>query len=300
MLDDELARVMHSIGIDGDVRAVTLAGGASGSGVYRVQLDGNDAVLKVTAAGHGQTIARRELTFYRTMADRVPVTTPTLLRYADNDEFTAVLLSAHGASLPAAEWDRRSWLEVMRQLAALHSMPLPDQDPWIDPPWHRQTPYQPPTDRAADYWCNTVAADCVRPFLDAPDDLAEDLRALPDCFLHGDCHADNLLREGDQIVWTDWQGAGVGCPAGELTFLWSRAGVDGATLPYDAMLREYANHRTIDPALLRVAVVAAEINLLVFLWPDYVSRCTPDQRGHLTQRLLHLIHDRRTRVPQPS
>jgi hypothetical protein len=38
MLDDELACVIRSVGLDIDVRARDLAGGASGSGVYRVQL----------------------------------------------------------------------------------------------------------------------------------------------------------------------------------------------------------------------------------------------------------------------
>ncbi|WP_020577410.1 aminoglycoside phosphotransferase family protein [Actinopolymorpha alba] len=291
MLDDELVRVMRSVGLDGDVEAINLSGGASGSGVYRVQIDEDEAVLKVTTAGYGQKNARRELAFYRTLADRVPVTTPRLLRSADNEEFTAVLLSAHASALPARDWGRASWLEVTRQLAALHSMPPPDEAPWIDQPWHRQVPYQPPTDLAENYWSKTDAADSVRPFLDAPDDLAKALRAIPDSFLHGDCHVENLLRDGPQIVWTDWQVAGVGCPAGELAFLWSRAGVDGADVPYDEMLREYVTHRDIDLALLRPAVVAAEINLLLFAWPHFAPSCTPDERDHLTRRLLQLIED---------
>jgi len=294
MLDGELTRVMRSVGLDGEVRALDLAGGASGSGVYRVEIADGDAVLKVTFAGHGQQNARSELRFYRTLADRVPVATPRLLRYVDNDEFTAVMLTAHAAALPARDWDRPAWLEMARQLAALHSMPPPAEDPWIGRSFHRQVPYQPAVDRAERYWSSTDAADGVRPLLAAPDDLAQALRAIPDSFVHGDCHADNMLREGPEIVWTDWQGAGIGCPAGDLAFLWSRAGVDGAELPYEEMLREYAERSEIDPTLFRRAVLAAELNTLIFAWPDYVFGCTADQREHLTSRLLRLLEDWRT------
>jgi aminoglycoside phosphotransferase (APT) family kinase protein len=292
MLDDKLADVMGSVGLDMDADAVRLAGGGSGSGVYRVRIDGEEAVLKATLAGEWQLNARRELAFYQTLAVDVPVTTPKLLECADNADFTVVVLSAHGSALPAPEWDRASWLEVARQLAALHSIPRPDKDPWIDPPWHRQVPYRPAIDHAEDYWSTTEARHVTGPLLDAPDDLAKALRAMPDCFLHGDCHVDNLLREGEQIVWTDWQVARVGSPADDLTFLWSRAQVNGADLPYEAMLGEYATHRRdIDPALLRRALLAAEINTLLFAWPHYAQYLNQDERERLTHRLLRLTPD---------
>ncbi|MEQ7010304.1 aminoglycoside phosphotransferase family protein [Actinopolymorpha sp. B17G11] len=291
MLDDELARVMRSVGLELGAKRMDLTGGASGSGVYRVQIDGDAAVLKVTPAGEWQNNARRELTFYQTLADQVPVTTPSLLRYADNDHFTALLLSAHGSARPAREWDRPAWLEVARQLAAIHSIPPPGEDPWIDPPVHRKLPYLPPIDVAEAYWPTTGAADSVRPLLDEPDQLVEALRAIPDCFGHGDCHVDNLLREGEQIVWADWQVAGVGCPASELAFLWSRANADGAELPYEAMLREYVAHREVDPALFHRALVAAEIEILLFAWPHFAASLTQEERDRLTRRLLQLIHD---------
>ena len=164
--------------------------------MYRVQIDGHDAVLKVTGAGGGQRNARRELAFYRTLADRVPVMTPTLLRYADNDDCTALLLSAHTPARQAREWDQSAWLEVARQLAALHSIPLPDEDPWIDTPWLRQVLERPPISLAEDYWSGTDAADTIGPVLKAPGTLGEAFRATPDSFLHGDCHVDNLLRGG--------------------------------------------------------------------------------------------------------
>jgi Ser/Thr protein kinase RdoA (MazF antagonist) len=291
MLDDGLAHVMRSVGLEIDGKHVELVGGASGSGVFRVQIDGDDAVLKVTRAGDRQDNARRELAFYQTLADQVPVVTPKLLRYADNDRFTALLLSAHGSARPAPQWEPSAWLEVARQLAALHSVPPPEGDCWTGPPARRRLPYRPPIDLASSYWCATEAAASVRCFLDEPEQLARALQAGPVCFVHGDCHVENLLREGERIVWTDWQVTGVGCPASELAFLWSRAHADGADVPYDAMLREYLDHRPTEPASMRRALIAAEIDILLFEWPQYVTVISPEARARLTRRLLHLIDD---------
>lgn len=107
-------------------------------------------------------------------------------------------------------------------------------------------------------------------------------------------HAGDFL--GERIVWTDWQVTGVGCPASELAFLWSRATADGADVPYDAMVREYVAHRPIEPALLRRALLAAEIDILLFDWPGYVTLLSHQARDRLTRRLLHLIDDWHTHI----
>ncbi|WP_328994739.1 aminoglycoside phosphotransferase family protein [Kribbella sp. NBC_01245] len=271
-------RAAGLLGLDAS-DAVELAGSASGAGVYRVRFEGGDAVLKVTDAGEGQLDARRELAFYQSLANKVPVITPTLLRYADGAEHTALLLSAHSPPVPAAEWDREAWLEIARQLAELHSMAVPSGDPWI-----QGRPDAPSMGLAEAYWSATEAAGCLL----EPDALAEAVRAMPDSFIHGDCHVGNLLRDGDRIVWADWQVAKVGSPAGDLALLWSRGGVDGADLPYDAMLREYATRRGLELAPLRRAVIAAELALLLFAWPHFAAYRTESDRTHLTHRLLDL------------
>jgi aminoglycoside phosphotransferase (APT) family kinase protein len=258
-----------------------LTGSASGSAVYRVRIDGTEAVLKVTTAGPGQANARRELTFYQTLAAQVPVATPRLLHHADTAELTALLLSAHTPARPAPEWDRSSWLEVARQLAALHSTPVPDRAGWLDTPWLQRSLEQPPLELARRYWGAEAA-------LAAPEALAAAVAAVPPCFVHGDCHVGNLLCEGDRLVWADWQVAGFGSPVIDLAFLWSRAHADGADLPYAAMLHEYATRRGLDEAVLRRAAVAAEIGVLLFGWPEYAAYRTPAERDRLARRLRQL------------
>ena len=289
--EDRLTSVVGILTWGIEAGGYELTGSASGSAVYGVRIDGTDAVLKVTTADRGQTNARRELAFYRTLASRVPVSTPRLIRYADNDDLTALLLSAHTPARPAREWSRHAWLEMARQLAALHSTPMPDQPSWLDTPLLQRLLDRPPIGPAADYWSRTDAADRIGVVLDAPDTLAPALAATPACFLHGDCHVDNLLREGSRMVWADWQVAGVGSPAIDLAFLWSRANADGADIPRTEMVHEYASHRGIDVTVLRRSLIAAELGVLLFCWPEYAAYRTQTTRDRLTRRLVQLIRE---------
>jgi len=288
---DDVERAVFALGREVRVQGAALAGGASGSGVYRVRIDGYDAVLKVSTADGLQRNARRELTFYQTLAERVPVATPRLLDHADNDDLTALVLSAHTPARPAREWDRSEWLEVAAQLAALHSIRLPHEAPWVHTPWLRRILDRPPIKIAERYWSDTDAAESVGKVLDAPAALAAAVASTPDCFLHGDCHVDNLLRDGNHILWADWQVAGIGSPAIDLAFLWSRANADGADPPHAAMLHEYTAHRRVDLALLHRAVIAAEIGTTLFGWPEYAAYHTQNERDRITRRLRQLIAD---------
>jgi len=166
---------------------------------------------------------------------------------------------------------------------------LPEERSWLETPWLQQALDRPPVGLAMDYWSRTEAAGRIGPVLDATAALAAALTAVPDCFVHGDCHVDNLLRDGQRMVWADWQVAGVGSPAIDLAFLWSRANADGADLPYAAMVNEYVAHRGIDAAVLRQSLIAAELGVLLFGWPEYAAFRTQTERDRLTRRLLDLI-----------
>jgi len=293
---DPIAQVLRELRWHVDAVGVQLRGSASGSAVHPVRVDGAEAVLKVTMAGPGQVNARRELGFYRTMAERVPVRTPRLLRYADNDDFSALLLAAHPPAPPACEWDRPRWLALAGQLAALHSSPVPDRPSWLATPWLRQILDDPPVDMAEEYWSRTGAGDKVGAVLAEPAALAAAIAASGVCFVHGDCHVGNLLRDGDSTVWADWQQAGAGSPAVDLAFLCSRADADGADLPYGAMLREYAAHRPCDVGALYRSTIAAELGILLFGWPEYAVHIGQTGRDRLTRRLLRLVDDWRVRA----
>ncbi|WP_432949844.1 aminoglycoside phosphotransferase family protein [Kribbella sp. CA-253562] len=280
-----LAQALECLGLEICTEAVETRG-ASGAGVHRVRAGSEDAVLKVTGSDESRELARRELTFYRTMAGRMPISTPRLLRSLDDEHVTALLLTAHRPSPPAREWDLAAWLDLASQLAVLHALPIPSENHWLGTSWLSQALNQPSS--ADGYWFKTSAADSARLALRHTGELADALRSTGDCFVHGDCHVENLLREGNELVWADWQNVGVGSPAGELAFLWSRADADGAEVPYDAMLDVYLSYREADPVQLRRALIAAELGILLFGWPAHAAYCAPAVQERLARRLVQL------------
>lgn len=283
MTIDRIRHLLDTLRWDLELDGGPSPSAASGAFVCRVRSNGRDAVLKLTEAGETQRLARHELAFYRTLADVVPVDTPTMLEYADRDDLTAVLLSAHDTGPAASEWNLPGWLELTRQLAALHATTLP-QPPPRAASWIRDALHHPPTEAATDYWAATAAHE-VSVLLGQLTALAAAFDGVPDCFIHGDCHVDNLLRSDNGIVWADWQAYGPGNPAGELAFLWSRADADGAQIPYSAMLRQYAATRAVSTTAFSRAVLAAEIGILLFGWPQYARYSDQATQDRLRTRL---------------
>lgn len=276
---------------DGLRLGAELAGAGSRSTVRLVRAGEHDAVLKLTTPDGEQQHARRELAFYRTLAEQVPVETPSLLRYVDSDEFTALLLSVHTPTPPAKGWDRSDWIRVADDLARLHSFTLPERHEWTAPLWLEGVLARPPLDVAVDFWTRTDAADSVDPVLETVPELAPALAALPEVFVHGDCHVGNLLRAGDRFVWTDWQATGLGSPAGDLSFLWGRAYADGADPPRAEMMREYAVLRGLDPVQLHRSLVAAELGTMLFGWPAFAHHHPRDEQDRLVRRFAELAHE---------
>lgn len=119
------------------------------------------------------------------------------------------------------------------------------------------------------FWSRPGEAQLLEPILNDTGALAHAIAAPAPCFLHGDCHAANLLRDGGSIVWADWQGAGVGSPAVDLAFPSVRGIPDDAQLPHRAMVSDYAALRGLAAAQVSVAVTAVELATFLLVWPAY-------------------------------
>lgn len=166
-------------------KSVSLAGSMSGSAVYRVDLEQGEAILKVTRLENGVEHlagARRELDFYLTLAHRVPVRTARLLDHLSTDEAVILLLGAHHPAEPAASWDDAGWLEVARDLAALHDWPPP-----ADPTWQHGSLIidalgEPDLDMAMAFWSQPGEAQLLKPMFDHPEALAQAITAPPSAF----------------------------------------------------------------------------------------------------------------------
>lgn len=287
-MDELLATALAALGRRVEQASSRLDGSHSEASVYRVRIDGGDAVVKVTPAVKDRRRARRELAFLRDLAGTAPIRTPRLLDWADTGEVTALVLAAHTPGPPARDWDRATWLAVARQLAGIHAMPVPEHGSWLGDSWLARTLARPVGPAVAGFWAATTAAAAARRLLADLDTVTQTLRAAVPGFVHGDCHADNLLRDGGELVWIDWQGTGIGSPAGDFALLWHRAVADGADPPRQAMVEEYLRHRPVDRDQFTRLLLAHEIGTTLFGWPDFAALHPPEDRERVARRVADL------------
>jgi aminoglycoside phosphotransferase (APT) family kinase protein len=264
----------------GELAAVrTLSGGASGSAVYQLKTSrGDEFVLKVNRK---REQADRELTFYRDLAGLVPVRVPTLIAEADN----CLLLESAGTAADATQFSSGDWETLAAELGRLHRLP-----PVAAPLGFPRSPSSAgATMSSAQIWAE-LGHDLTDIWPDLPR-MDAALAALPTCLRHGDFHLGNLLvNPAGDFVWIDWQETGPGNGPEELAFLCQRAEADGLTPPRDAMLTTYASARGIpNNALLRRAFVAAELQLLLLAWPEYLGFRDNAARTRLSTRLSSLL-----------
>ncbi|CAA9542744.1 MAG: hypothetical protein AVDCRST_MAG43-294 [uncultured Thermomicrobiales bacterium] len=283
---DLVAMVAERLDVRVELREFTH--GMSGSQVCVArQEDGRACVLKVTSlrrdndarAGH------RELAFYRDLAERLPIRTPALLDHYEDHDVIAMLLSAHGEIRPAPSWDRRSWRALAVDLARLHGTAVPEPDRWKDDrsPFHAlREPDMPVVDG---FWRRDLASS-LDAIIESRELLEQEILQTGECFVHGDCHTENILYENGALVWIDWQSARRGNPAMELAFLEARATPSGARIPPD-LLVTYCSERGINLERMRRSVIAAELGIFIFEWPPYAVFDTPAG----TRRVRHRTRD---------
>ncbi len=262
--------------------------GLSGSRIhFATQHDGTPCVLKTTSLRDDGRAGQRELTFYRDIASQVPVHTPDLLGVYEESDAIAMLLSFHGAAEPATSWNRTSWHALATDLAHLHRTVLPEATGWEKDDAERFRPLRAPDiAMIEDFWRDDLglALDAI---VDSRDALEREILQAGTCFLHGDCHTDNILREPDGLVWIDWQSTRIGNPAMELGFLSARVTPSGVEVP-EWFLRSYCKERQIEPERMRQLVIAAELSIFVFEWPPYTVFDTPEGTLHVRRRTQYL------------
>lgn len=271
MSDARLAAVARSLRVE--LEPDRPAGSMSGSQVHRVRRrDGTPAILKATFAATGEALPRsaiRELAVYTELSDQLPIRVPTLLDHRVSTDTVALLLTEHQRGLPPTDWSRQHWLSMAHDLGRLHDTVPPSEQ--VDDPesWLIAALRAPTPPVVLDFWNRPGERELLAPILDSTEMLITAISTPDRCLTHGDCHTDNVLVEGTQLIWTDWQGCGIGDPACELAFASSRATPSGAKPPLTEMIIGYADHRGIDVDAFAHAVLAAELSILIFGWPEY-------------------------------
>lgn len=274
----------------------TLTGGVSGSATYRLMLASGEAVLKVTRANSSSDIlarARRERMFYRSGTLGIPLQTPQILA-SDNATETgcALLLRAYTPAKDATEWRQEDYLEVADELARFHAKfwnqteALAAYD-WLRPVssedhsavsqealtvWQQLRETHP---QAAKDWTRAK----ITQALEKATHLKQASRALPLTLCHNDCHIGNLLRNGEQFVWADWQEVGIGYGSDDLSFLYQRAGTPPdrrVVRAYQERLAQETGQSVPFEAIWR-GVVASELWTRLVHWPHYLL-AAPEER----------------------
>lgn len=296
---DEAARWWSALGHDADevIEVRSLAGGASGSAVYEVDAyrtasaEKRTLILKVTAARAVDERTRREMTFYRDLAGRVPVLVPALVASVENSDGIGLLFEQSGIAVDPGDWSSDRWEELATQLGALHSERMAAAASgwsWAEPE-HVATAAD--VAAAAQTWAELGYAQRLASVWARFDDLNAALTKLPICLRHGDWHRGNILLDPlERFVWIDWQEVGFGRGPEDLALMWQRAEFDGLTPPREAMLSAYARSRGIaDDVVLRRATIAAELTLLLLAWPPFLAGGAEPARARLLHRLDRLI-----------
>jgi Ser/Thr protein kinase RdoA (MazF antagonist) len=287
-----------------------LQGGISGATTYRLQMMGEELVLKVTSMESERSVrerAQRELSFYQTVIPRLPLRAPHVLAHLCDAREIALLLTAYEPSAPPMQWQEGQYLKVAKQLAQLHASFWKKTEQVAQFSWLRQQQWTLSAlqmQQVTQQWQalrNDPRFQLLIPpsryqrvvsLLSLMGGVKSLLTSFPLTVCHGDCHIDNLLRDGQgQLVWADWQEVRVGPGPMDLSFFCQRAFQAGGMVPLEAMISTY--HQQLEAetreqlpfALLTEMLDALELRAWLLDWPAYLIHVSPQWLGELFNRI---------------
>jgi hypothetical protein len=289
-----------------------LSGGVSGAATYQVHGLPEPCVLKVIAAKspeHVRTRGQREIYFYNELAAHIPLHTPNVLAsLIELSGYCALLLTAYAPVKPANELNNAEFNEIAEQLAGFHAVywnrtEQLDNFSWIERPKVVDLTHD--ASYASEIWRTLARQPQFRELLtgsrlrDIEAALAEittkseygSETVMTLC--HGDCHLENLLRDGEgHLIWADWQEVRISHGPGDLTFLIQRAEANGATIAHDIMIRTYckalaaAGVKDVNETAVKSAMHESEKRTRLLYWPDYMINATPETMAHHLRRIF--------------
>lgn len=283
----EIAAQLLDIELDTDTEPVF--GGMSGAGIVRARRqDGMPCMLKFTSSSdpHRARLVRHERDVYRDVGGRLPLRMPELYAHLENNDLIALVMSVEGVSIPVTDWSPDMWCAVTRDLARLHEFHAPvDVGDGAD--YTRADPLLFHRAVIPAFWREPLAPYLPRLFRTGSA-YEHAMRIERSAFIHGDCHAGNILWDGESPVWIDWQQAGVSRRSRDLALLGARSAPFGASIPdialdaYRDELGGFAHHP-------RVAMERGMLGILLFEWPDYVSYLSDTEVANLVQRCIEIV-----------
>jgi fructosamine-3-kinase len=179
----------------------------------------------------------------------------------------ALLLAAVGEQVRAEAWNRRAWAELGRDLAALHTIPVAEQD-WPRPDPLLDVMSQPVPGSITRFWAGVLPG--LPDLLASRAALRRELASQPAVLIHGDCHTGNIVHDADGLAFCDWQSTGIGRATSDLALLSVRVTPAGVTVSHE-MMTAYLNHSGGDCAALERALILEELAIFVFQWPPFAA-----------------------------
>lgn len=287
--------------------------GMSGASTFRVRFSDGETVLKVTLSRAGPVAlerARREVLFYRELADAVPLCVPQVLGTYHGPDGVALLFAAYEPSPPPERWNESAFHEVARQLAQFHAAFWNQWErlsrfPWL--PSRRPEVVRRDIQRAHRSWqriwdqpqvagvFDSQADEWIRRRLALMPTVVKIIGSLAPTLCHGDCIPTNVLRSAEgHLIWTDWQEVRRARGPEDLSFFLQRAVHAGAVVSPERMIATYQETLStmIDdtPSLKSVQQVidAAELQSRVLEWPPYLLGVSVDELKAMAQRIDEL------------
>lgn len=287
-----------------------LQGGSSGATTYRLQLAGEELILKVAHMEGKQRVrerAQRELSCYQTLLPHLPLHTPQVVAYSRDTQAIALLLKAYEPTPSPTQWQQWHYLEVAEQLGHLHASFWQNTEQLARFPWLRNHAEMLTTNQVqhAEHRWQRLSDNprfqaqipqsrfqqltSLFPLLEKKENL---LASYPLTICHGDCHADNLLRDKQgQPIWADWQEVGIGPGPADLSFFMQRAFQVGGTVPFEAMIATYHQRleaetkKQIPLTLLQQLLDTLELRSWLLAWPGYLANVSPQWLALLFDRI---------------
>lgn len=303
---------LQALGQDPILRAPgceRLAGGLSGSVVWRFELAGRPVVLKVTdpAAGSLMERAQREDRFHRDLAERVPVRMPTVIaRLADERHGALLLMEAEVPAPPLDAWSKDDFHRVATNLGRLHATFSGEAQGGL-PTWLSDGGEESTGDFGAvsAQWAALELPEEVAPLregivqlVNRVPELDRRWARLQPTLCHGDAHRENLLLAEDGMwIWADWQGVRWGLGLDDLTFFWQRAFTETPSIPpMDELLSTYRDSwmrsggEVPDMHVLADAAAWSELRSWLVAWPPFLGWLEPPDRVRVLHRIDKLAY----------
>lgn len=137
-------------------------------------------------------------------------------------------------------------------------------------------------------WSRADEPELLAPIMDDTSALWEAIKATADCFLHGDCHTDNILIDDNELVWTDWQGTRAGNSSVELALPLDPSHARRCSSSTSGDDSPICNDPGLDQTELSRAFLAAQLSISLFVWPEYARYTTEFGIDRVHQRVQYL------------